>query len=154
MLSQSTPSILRNFPSLPLHKRYPRTRTYRSWDSMKQRCLNPQAHGYHNYGGRGITVCERWLDYTYFLEDMGVRPENTSLDRIDNSKGYSKENCRWSTPKEQRINSRTYKHGKILYYEFRTDSRKHWKAVYIKEGISKSKIFLTREEGELWLCQF
>jgi hypothetical protein len=81
--------------------------TYKSWVSMKQRCNNPKNPGYKNYGGRGITVCERWLKFENFLEDMGERPHRLSLDRIDNNKGYYKENCRWATRNEQNRNQRS-----------------------------------------------
>lgn len=81
------------------------TRTYRSWIKMKERCLNPNHDHYHRYGGRGIKICDRWLlSFENFLEDMGDRPEDRSLDRIDNNNGYEKNNCRWATRIEQNIN--------------------------------------------------
>lgn len=87
-----------------------RSPTWRTWEAMKQRCTKPNATGYENYGGRGITICERWLNsFEAFLEDMGERPEGMTLDRKDNDKGYYKENCRWATPKEQVLNSRSTK---------------------------------------------
>ncbi|MCK5610331.1 hypothetical protein KAR91_51135 [Candidatus Pacearchaeota archaeon] len=85
------------------------TRTHKSWLSMKGRVQNPNNVDYHNYGGRGITVCDRWLGkdgFKHFLEDMGERPEGMSIDRIRNSGNYEPMNCRWATPTEQNRNTR------------------------------------------------
>lgn len=81
---------------------------------MKQRCLNPNNNQFHNYGARGITVCDRWLDsFENFYNDMGEPPTSShSLDRIDNDRGYSPDNCRWATPSEQTYNRRDYKRPK------------------------------------------
>lgn len=80
---------------------------YQSWQSMWTRCTNPNRPGWKDYGGRGITVCERWKSFDNFAQDMGERPPDTSLDRWpDNDGNYEPGNCRWATPKEQRANQR------------------------------------------------
>jgi hypothetical protein len=81
---------------------------YNTYRGMILRCTNPNAPSYRNYGGRGITVCDRWREsFTLFLEDMGLKPEkNYQLDRIDNDKGYSPDNCRWTTPTKNSNNRR------------------------------------------------
>jgi hypothetical protein len=78
--------------------------TYNSWRGMKGRCNNEKNISFPKYGGAGIRVCEEWKDFRIFLKDMGKRPDGCSLDRIDNSKGYSKDNCKWSTKLEQEYN--------------------------------------------------
>lgn len=84
-----------------------RSPTYHSWAMMKTRCNNPGAINYKYYGGRGITVCDRWDKFINFLEDMGERPENLTLDRIDNNGGYSPDNCRWATKVQQQRDNRS-----------------------------------------------
>jgi hypothetical protein len=82
---------------------------YKVWTAMRQRCLNPNCASWPKYGGRGITLCERWKDdYAAFVEDVGQRPEGArwSIDRIDNSRGYEPGNVRWATDVRQARNSR------------------------------------------------
>lgn len=84
-----------------------KTKTYRVWVAMIQRCTDPNATGYANWGGRGITVCERWRhSFEAFLADMGERPEGCSIDRIDNGGNYEPGNVRWATALEQTQNRR------------------------------------------------
>lgn len=82
------------------------SRTYLSWRSMKSRCLNPKDPAYPRYGGRGIRVTPTWLSFEGFLADMGVRPDELELDRIDVSGDYEPANCRWATRLENARNKR------------------------------------------------
>jgi hypothetical protein len=88
------------------------TRIYNSWNHMLQRIHNPNDSAYADYGGRGLTVCDKWLKFDGFYEDMGEMPEEKTIGRIDNDKGYYKENCHWETMAEQVINRRLNKTNK------------------------------------------
>lgn len=101
---------------------------YCSWYCMKQRCLNPRNERFSDYGGAGITVCDRWLSFENFFADMGSRPAGTSLDRKDGKGPYEPENCRWATPKQQvrnrRDNARATAFGETkLVVEWSEDAR-------------------------------
>jgi len=107
-----------------------RTPEYYSWSSMKTRCYNINDNAYNNYGGRGIKVCDRWMLFENFLEDMGKRPSDCTLDRIDNNKGYNPENCKWSTKKQQMQNQ-----SNTLFYIYKGEKRS---LKYITEDLNLS----------------
>ena len=80
---------------------------YHVWEGIKQRCLNPDRAGYEYWGGRGITVCQRWMEFENFYADMGSRPgPGYSIERVDNDGNYEPGNCRWATASEQQRNTR------------------------------------------------
>jgi len=83
---------------------------YVTWKQMRQRCNNPNHPRYADWGGRGISVCDRWEDFKLFDADMGPKPTSThSIDRIDNDGDYTPNNCRWATPEQQSVNQRVWK---------------------------------------------
>jgi hypothetical protein len=112
------------------------TREYRAWYSIKRRCNTSSYCNYKNYGGRGITVCDRWKDsFENFYADMGDAPEGTSIDRIDNNGNYEPSNCRWATDKEQRRNMRT---NHMITFSNKTQCVADWAS---ELGISQSAIY-------------
>ena len=96
---------------------------YTVWAQMKDRCSNQNHKFYNRYGGRGIKVCNEWLKFENFYKDMGERPNGKTLDRINNNKGYYKENCKWSTMKEQCRNTRR---NKFITYKNQTLCLAEW----------------------------
>lgn len=111
------------------------TPTYASWAVMKRRCMDRGFKDYPLYGGRGITVCERWLQsFANFLDDMGERPKGLTLDRIDSNGPYSPENCRWATRIVQGNNTRR---NHLLTYGGATHSLSEWAKL---TGISYTKL--------------
>ena len=115
-------------------------RTYTSYSSMKGRCLNPDKDKYPYYGGRGITICDRWLNlengYKNFLEDMGYRPEGMTLDRIDVDGNYEPSNCRWANKSLQSINQRRYSHIKQYSDDEWVDIEKD----YVENNLTQKEI--------------
>lgn len=110
---------------------------YRVWQTMRLRCTEPTHPAYPSYGGRGITICDRWLDSPQnFIEDMGQKPtKKHEIDRIDNDKGYFKENCRWATRSENDRNRRSTR-----WVEYRGERRK---LVELREeaGLTESQVY-------------
>jgi hypothetical protein len=97
--------------------------TYHIWSAMIQRCNNPKSKDYELYGGRGITVCDEWKDFSKFIKDMGERPLKTTIDRINVNLGYFKGNCRWASNQEQSLNKRT---NRMITYNGRTQTLSEW----------------------------
>lgn len=100
-----------------------RTTVYTAWRNMRQRCMNSNRADFKNYGGRGITICERWDTFANFLADMGEPAKGATLDRIDNERGYSKDNCRWASRAVQNLNRR----HRVLYdYAGKSQTLAEW----------------------------
>ena len=139
--------FLTNLRSKNKHFHNSKRKIYRIWWGMMNRCYNPSFRFYNYYGGRGIIVCKEWHDFFKFVEDMGERPENLTLDRIDPDGNYCKENCRWATMKEQNNNKRDccfiYYNGtkysaKMFSKEFGLNYSKTLKAYHL--GLNSQKI--------------
>ncbi|MCK4525923.1 hypothetical protein KAW18_01025 [candidate division WOR-3 bacterium] len=90
-----------------------RSPEYRCWEQMKARCQNSNNISYENYGGRGISICERWHSFENFYEDMGDKPEGLTLERKNNNGNYEPGNCQWTTWKEQNNNRRPNSSGRV-----------------------------------------
>lgn len=129
-----------NQASLSKHGRYG-TRAYRTWQNMKTRCLNPAGKFFQYYGGRGITVCENWMTFEGFYEDMGDPPPNSTIDRSDNDLGYTKENCQWRTKKDQ-SNNRSNNIAVIVNGE--TKTLKQWAEHF---GIKYTTVYWRYKKG-------
>lgn len=126
------------------------TPEYNSWSSMKKRCLNKTHKSYDDYGGRGIDICESWLNsFDNFISDMGFKKsKDLSLDRIDNNKGYYKENCRWATRKQQGRNQRTN-----VFIEFNGQKKTlaEWSEIYnIEYNKLRYRILISKMKPHKW----
>ena len=112
------------------------TSEYNTWQSIKKRCLNKNNKNYHNYGGRGISICDEWLNsFENFFNDMGIKPyKESSIERIDNNKGYSKLNCKWASKKEQSRNQRS---NRLITYNNETKCVAEWIEIL---GITRYKL--------------
>jgi hypothetical protein len=117
-------------------------RTFTSWASMRQRCLNSGRKDYFRYGGRGISIAPEWTEYSQFLADIGLVPEGKSLDRKDNSLNYGADNCKWSTKQEQARNRRT---SKMLLINGEEKTLAEWSEI---SGIPSSTIRMRITRGD------
>lgn len=116
---------------------------YRIWVSMKERCYNHKCSGYEHYGGRGVEVCEQWKNSFYaFIADMGERPINTSIDRINVNGNYEPSNCRWATKHQQMANKRTSS-GHVGVHKFQAG----WRANYQKGNMRLEKLFKSKDDA-------
>lgn len=112
--------------------------TYVAWHSMHRRCSDEKHVSFHNYGGRGITVCAEWKDFEAFLRDMGERPKGMTLDRIDSNGNYCKGNCRWVSMKE---NSNNRRNNRMVTLHGKTHTVAQWAALTgIKESTIRARL--------------
>src|SRR5699024_9698380 len=139
--TKSCGCLRRKPPKNKIHgrSRIPRDRTYKTWKEMRNRCNNPNAHNWKWYGGRGIKVCVRWDDFLSFVEDMGERPEGTTIEKRDNKRYYAPSNCRWATQKEQTRKQAHCKHnGKVASLRNDRDTGMSYSQLARKYKVSKT----------------
>lgn len=118
---------------------YKKSKVYAVWSSMVDRCRNPMNNRFENYGGRGIDVCDRWLKFENFIDDMGYF-DGLTLDRKDNDKGYCKENCRWATRIEQANNKTT---NRFIHHNGKKLTAPQWdRELGLKLGTTRSRLFI------------
>jgi len=137
------------------------SKTYEAWHSMEQRCNNPKDTAYSNYGSRGIKICKSWLKFENFYKDMGEVPSGLTIERIDNNKGYYKENCCWATRTDQARNRRLQKTNKtgVKGTFWSVVSKKYCVQIGIKnktkhigyyDTIEKAKLARQQAEQKYW----
>lgn len=118
-----------------------KTRVYQIWRGIKSRCLNPNVKQYQDYGGRGISVCERWMIFDNFYADMGEPPAEMSIERINNDDGYHPGNCKWATRTEQGRNQRR---NRIIAVDGVSMTMTEWGE---RVGLKPATIWLRIEKG-------
>lgn len=153
-------------------KRYPKDRraihgytsngmidkTWLAWKNTHDRCRNPNHRQFSYYGGRGIKVCQEWESFKGFLNDMGDSPPKSCLDRIDNDKGYNKENCRWISHSLSSLNRRLFPKNETGYTGVSLEQNRYYRSrVYWKRKSYHLGMFSTakaaHEARETWLKQ-
>ena len=117
------------------------TKTHKVWSNMIQRCTNPKNPQFHDYGGRGIVVCDRWRMYGNFVSDMGASEPFMTIERIDNNMGYMPSNCRWATRAGNLSNTRRNKH---VTFNGKTQTVTQWA---LELGINSRTLFARLEYG-------
>lgn len=116
-----------------------RTRTYRAWQNMKARCMDPKNKSYEDYGAKGIRVCDRWLSFDNFLQDMGVCPPSLTLERKDNLIGYQPDNCVWA---DRLTQGRNRGYTRRLTYGGETKTLQEWASILgIRPRTLSSRIY-------------
>jgi hypothetical protein len=127
------------------------------WYQMRRRCTDPNEQNFKHYGGRGITVCERWQDFNTFIADMGPRPIGPknywTLERLDNERGYEPSNCKWATRKEQIANKRSHGWNRLTREQaraIRADLRRPYRVIAADYGVTRHMVGMI-VRGDVWV---